>query len=134
MRPFLHVGNHFVTHFQREEYLVLEQKLLKRTVCTCSSRSCSFLCLRASSCSFTSEPASVISAWLHPGARQRRLYVYTYHVHARVRALQLVQPPLVLLRPLIAQLNMITEVSVMLGWNLMDLELLPCNSISLLFP
>lgn len=93
MRPFLHVGNHFVTHFQREEYLVLEQKLLKRTVCTCSSRSCSFLCLRASSCSFTSEPASVISAWLHPGARQRRLYVYTYHVHARVRALQLVQPP-----------------------------------------
>lgn len=93
MRPFLHVGNHFVTHFQREEYLVLEQKLLKRTVCTCSSRSCSFLCLRASSCSFTSEPASVISAWLHPGARQRRLYVYMYHVHAHVRALQLVQPP-----------------------------------------
>lgn len=86
----LHEENHFVTRFQRVLHLVFEQKHLKRTVCTCNSRSCSFLCLRASSCSFTSEPASVISAWLHPGARQRRLYVYTYHVHARVCALQLV--------------------------------------------
>lgn len=55
-------------------------------------------------------------------------------MHVCVRYSWYNHPSEVLLRPLIAQLNMITEACVMLGWNLMDLELLPCNSISLLFP